>query len=270
MCSGANLALSLCPLLTQGQIEALEHHADDGAEGGLPAEAGRRRLDRDDEPDRAAGRLGRRRGADPGRAARRRHLRGHRAEDLHLLGRPRHGGERLPPGAGAAAGRRRRAPGASRSSWCRSSCRTPTAGRASPNAVRALSLEHKMGLHGSPTCVMEFDGATGWLVGEPHAGHGGDVHDDEQRPARGRGRRGWRQAEAALQAALGLRPRAAAGADAGRRGRDDRRPCRRAADAGDDGGDGGDGAGDLPRLRAVDRHGAPRPARRPGRRGRRS
>ena len=30
----------------------------------------------------------------------------------------------------------------------------------------------------------------------------------------------------------------------------------------------GDGAGDLPRLRAVDRHGRPRPARRPGRRGR--
>ena len=29
MCSGANLALGLCPLLTQGQIEALEHHAPD-------------------------------------------------------------------------------------------------------------------------------------------------------------------------------------------------------------------------------------------------
>ena len=33
-----------------------------------------------------------------------------------------------------------------------------------------VSLEHKLGLHGSPTAVMEFDGATGWLVGEPHAG----------------------------------------------------------------------------------------------------
>src|SRR6056297_1042353 len=27
-----------------------------------------------------------------------------------------------------------------------------------------------MGLHGSPTAVMEYDGATGWLVGEPHDG----------------------------------------------------------------------------------------------------
>ena len=33
MCSGANLALSLCPLLTQGQIEALEHHAADARQG---------------------------------------------------------------------------------------------------------------------------------------------------------------------------------------------------------------------------------------------
>ena len=42
-------------------------------------------------------------------------------------------------------------------------CPTPTADRACANAVRAISLEHKMGIHGSPTCVMEFDGATaGW------------------------------------------------------------------------------------------------------------
>ncbi len=38
------------------------------------------------------------------------------------------------------------------------------------NALRALSLEHKMGIHASPTAVMEFEGATGWLVGEPHGG----------------------------------------------------------------------------------------------------
>jgi alkylation response protein AidB-like acyl-CoA dehydrogenase len=38
------------------------------------------------------------------------------------------------------------------------------------NAVKVVSLEHKMGLHGSPTCVMQYDGATGWLVGEEHAG----------------------------------------------------------------------------------------------------
>ena len=38
------------------------------------------------------------------------------------------------------------------------------------NDLHVVSLEHKMGLHGSPTCVMQYDGAKGWLVGEPHDG----------------------------------------------------------------------------------------------------
>jgi alkylation response protein AidB-like acyl-CoA dehydrogenase len=38
------------------------------------------------------------------------------------------------------------------------------------NSLKVVSLEHKMGLHGSPTAVMQFDGATGWMVGEPHKG----------------------------------------------------------------------------------------------------
>ncbi|MCV2888105.1 acyl-CoA dehydrogenase [Ruegeria aquimaris] len=38
------------------------------------------------------------------------------------------------------------------------------------NSLKVVSLEHKMGLHGSPTCVMQYDGATGWLVGEEHGG----------------------------------------------------------------------------------------------------
>ncbi|WP_027256453.1 acyl-CoA dehydrogenase [Leisingera aquimarina] len=38
------------------------------------------------------------------------------------------------------------------------------------NGLKVVSLEHKMGLHGSPTCVMQYDGATGWLVGEEHGG----------------------------------------------------------------------------------------------------
>ena len=38
------------------------------------------------------------------------------------------------------------------------------------NRLNVVSLEHKMGLHGSPTSVMQFDGATGWLVGDPHQG----------------------------------------------------------------------------------------------------
>jgi len=38
------------------------------------------------------------------------------------------------------------------------------------NSLRAVSLEHKLGLHGSPTAVMEFDRATGWMVGPEHGG----------------------------------------------------------------------------------------------------
>jgi alkylation response protein AidB-like acyl-CoA dehydrogenase len=38
------------------------------------------------------------------------------------------------------------------------------------NAVSVVSPEHKMGLHGSPTCVMQYEDATGWLVGGAHQG----------------------------------------------------------------------------------------------------
>ncbi|MDN2661308.1 acyl-CoA dehydrogenase C-terminal domain-containing protein [Neptunomonas phycophila] len=41
------------------------------------------------------------------------------------------------------------------------------------NDVSCVSLEHKLGIHGSPTCVMSFGdngGAVGYIVGEPHQG----------------------------------------------------------------------------------------------------
>lgn len=38
------------------------------------------------------------------------------------------------------------------------------------NAVVCERIEEKMGLHASPTCVMRFDGATGWLIGTPGQG----------------------------------------------------------------------------------------------------
>ena len=38
------------------------------------------------------------------------------------------------------------------------------------NAIRAGSIEHKMGIHGNATCVMNLDGARGWLIGEPNKG----------------------------------------------------------------------------------------------------
>jgi alkylation response protein AidB-like acyl-CoA dehydrogenase len=38
------------------------------------------------------------------------------------------------------------------------------------NAVTCGSLEHKMGIHGNSTCVMNFDGAKGWLIGPENKG----------------------------------------------------------------------------------------------------
>jgi alkylation response protein AidB-like acyl-CoA dehydrogenase len=38
------------------------------------------------------------------------------------------------------------------------------------NDLSVGALEHKMGIHAQPTCVMNYDGAVGWLVGEPNRG----------------------------------------------------------------------------------------------------
>jgi alkylation response protein AidB-like acyl-CoA dehydrogenase len=38
------------------------------------------------------------------------------------------------------------------------------------NGVTCGSIEHKMGIHGNSTCVMNYDNATGWLVGEENKG----------------------------------------------------------------------------------------------------
>ena len=38
------------------------------------------------------------------------------------------------------------------------------------NGVQCASIEHKMGIKASATCVMVYDGAKGWLVGEAHKG----------------------------------------------------------------------------------------------------
>ena len=38
------------------------------------------------------------------------------------------------------------------------------------NALSCGSIEHKMGIKGASTCVMNYDGASAWLLGEPHKG----------------------------------------------------------------------------------------------------
>ncbi|MGE0596525.1 MAG: acyl-CoA dehydrogenase [Hyphomonadaceae bacterium] len=40
----------------------------------------------------------------------------------------------------------------------------------SRNAVRCVGLEEKLGIHASPTCVMAYENATGWLIGEENRG----------------------------------------------------------------------------------------------------
>jgi len=46
----------------------------------------------------------------------------------------------------------------------------PDDGLGDRNPMSVGALEHKMGIHAQPTCVMNYDGATGWLVGEPGRG----------------------------------------------------------------------------------------------------
>ncbi|WP_281825871.1 acyl-CoA dehydrogenase [Jannaschia rubra] len=70
------------------------------------------------------------------------------------------------------------------------------------NDLRVVSLEHKMGLHGSPTAVMQYDGAQGWLVGEPHKGMAA-MFTMMNNARLGVGVQGLSVAEAAMQHAIG-------------------------------------------------------------------
>ncbi|HEY2709102.1 MAG TPA: acyl-CoA dehydrogenase C-terminal domain-containing protein [Caulobacteraceae bacterium] len=68
------------------------------------------------------------------------------------------------------------------------------------NSVHCLGLEEKMGIHGSATCVMSHEEATGWLIGEENRGLNlMFVMMNEERLAVGM--QGLGQGEAAYQAA---------------------------------------------------------------------
>jgi len=169
MMSGACLALQLNPLMSQGQIEALEHHASDAIKAlYLPKLisgewSGTMNLT---EPQA---------GSDVGALTTRAEPRGDgtfaitgqkiyitwgdndiTSNVCHLVL------ARLPDGV----------PGTKGISLFMVPKFLPDAdSNPGPrNALRVVSLEHKLGLHGSPTCVMAYEGATGWLVGQPHGG----------------------------------------------------------------------------------------------------
>ena len=149
-----------------------------GAEGALPAQAGQRRMVGHDEPDRAAGRQRRR------RAAHHRHADRQTASTRASTASP--APRSTSPGAStswpttSSTSCWRALPGAPEGSRGISLFVVPkylvnadgTLGQR--NDLRCVSLEHKLGIHASPTCVMSYgdnDECIGELVGraEPRA-----------------------------------------------------------------------------------------------------
>ncbi len=200
MMAGANLALSLCPLLGHGQIEALERHADAALKAlYLPKLVSGEWTGTMNLTEPQAGTdLGALRCAATPNGDGTYAVTGQKiyitwgdhdvAENIsHLVL------ARLPDGV----------PGTRGISLFLVPKRIPDAeGRPGvANALRAISLEHKTGLHGSPTCVMEYAGATGWLVGGPHQGMAA-MFTMMNNARLGVGMQGLSQAEAATQAAV--------------------------------------------------------------------
>ena len=103
------------------------------------------------------------------------------------------------------------------------------------NGVSCGSIEHKMGIHASPTCVMHFNDSIGWLVGKPNEGLA-CMFTMMNHARLGVGLQGHGLSELAWQASIAyandrLQGRAMTGAKEGKlRGPDHRSP-RRAADA---------------------------------------
>src|SRR6056297_1743111 len=98
------------------------------------------------------------------------------------------------------------------------------------NALRVVSLEKKLGLHGAPTAVMSFEGAKGWLVGPEHGGMAA-MFTMMNTARLGVGAQGIGLAEAAYQLALAHakeRRQRRAAARTGRRGRHFSPPSPRA------------------------------------------
>jgi acyl-CoA dehydrogenase len=169
MMSGANIALQLAPLLTQGQIEALEHHASDAIKAlYLPRLVsgewtGTMNLTEPQAGSDVGALVTRAEPRDDGTYA----ITG---QKIYITwGDHDFGGNvchlvlaRLPDGV----------PGHKGISLflVPKFIPRPDGSLGASNALRVVSLENKLGLHASPTCVMSYDGATGWLVGAPHGG----------------------------------------------------------------------------------------------------
>ncbi|MEO1919177.1 MAG: acyl-CoA dehydrogenase [Paracoccaceae bacterium] len=200
MMSGACLSLALNPLMTQGQIEALEHHANDEikslylpklisgqwtgtmnlTEAGAGSDVGALRTKAEDNGDGTYSVTGQKIFISWGDHD--------LAENIcHLVL------ARLPDAVAGTKGI---------SLFLVPKFLPDTDGTPNvANNAHAISLEHKLGLHGSPTAIMEFAGATGWMVGAE--GGGMAAMFTMMNNARiGVGVQGLSQAEAATQKAL--------------------------------------------------------------------
>ena len=166
LCS-ANMAFAMYPGLTQGAAAAIAAHGSPEQKALYLPKLDRRPMDRHHEPDRAAMRHRSRSGAHPRDAAGRRQLQDHRHQDFHLRRRARPRREHRPSGAGAAStARRQGTKGISLFIVPKFLPDAKTARSARATRVSCGSIEEKMGIHGNSTCVMNYDGATGWLIGE--------------------------------------------------------------------------------------------------------
>jgi acyl-CoA dehydrogenase len=200
MLGSANLALALCPMLSQGQIEALEHHASEELKAVyLPKLVSGQWTGTMNLTEPQAG-------TDVGAVRTRAEPRGDGSfavtgQKIYITWGDHDVAEnvvhlvlaRLPDGG----------PGTKGLSLFLVPKRIPGAdGRPGvANGLRLVSLEHKLGLHGSPTAVMEFEGAQGWLVGGAHRGIAA-MFTMMNNARLGVGVHGVSQAEGALQVAL--------------------------------------------------------------------
>ena len=186
MMTSANMAFSMYAGLTQGALAALIVHGTHEQKTTYSAEDGGRALDRHDEPDRAALRHRSRPAAHQGGAGKATAATDHPARRSSSRPASMTWPRTSCTSCSRALRARRQGVKGIRCSSCRNSCPMPTASSAARNAVACGSIEKKMGIHGNATCVMNYDGATGWLVGERKWGLQRHVHDDERGATRRR------------------------------------------------------------------------------------
>ncbi len=172
MWHASNMAFDLCPLLTQGAIEAIELRGSDALKKTFLPKMVAGDVDRHDEPHRAAGGLRPRGGAHARGAAGRRHLQLYGQKIFITYGEHDYT-ENIVHLVLA------RTPDAPEGVKGISLFVVPKflvnadGSLGARNDVHCVSIEHKLGIHASPTAVMVYgdkDGAIGYLVGEENRG----------------------------------------------------------------------------------------------------